>query len=268
MALAAQDRLIATGGVSEIEGSAGGGLTPWALIAGLGTEDQLGVTAHCTDLRPRHFALDECGAALGIRNRVELSVDRMRFGLGDVAPGRDIWQTVLGLKLRIAGDAVYDQDRPWPQLSAGLQWKKNDSYDFIPRLIGARRAQDTDFYLSATKVWLAGPLSRTWLLSATARATRADQFGLLGFGGDRGDAYRLMGEGSAAVFLADRVLLGAEYRQKPDLLRAFREQDAWDTFVAIFPGKPVALTLAWVSLGNIATHPDLGGVYASLQGSF
>ena len=43
MALAG-DRLIATSGVSQIEGAAGGGLVPWAVIAGYGTRDQFGIT--------------------------------------------------------------------------------------------------------------------------------------------------------------------------------------------------------------------------------
>jgi len=41
----AGDRLLATGGVSQIEGAGGGGLTPWALITGYGTDAQIGGTA-------------------------------------------------------------------------------------------------------------------------------------------------------------------------------------------------------------------------------
>ena len=63
-------------------------------------------------------------------------------------------------------------------------------------------------------------------------------------------------------------MLGVEYRQKPDKLSAFREQDAWDAFVAWFPLKYVAVTAARVDLGNIATHPNQHGWYLSLQGSF
>ena len=44
----AGDRLLATGGVSNVEGSAGGGLSPWALIAGYGTREQTGATAMFT----------------------------------------------------------------------------------------------------------------------------------------------------------------------------------------------------------------------------
>lgn len=44
----AGDRLLATGGVTQLEGAAGGGLTPWALIAGYGTRDQIGASAFLT----------------------------------------------------------------------------------------------------------------------------------------------------------------------------------------------------------------------------
>src|SRR5579863_5036944 len=79
----AGDRLLATGGVTEIEGAGGGGLTPWALIAGLGTDSQVGASASCTRVRPQNFALDSCGVAVGIDNRVELSLARQEFSLGD-----------------------------------------------------------------------------------------------------------------------------------------------------------------------------------------
>lgn len=121
--------------------------------------------------------------------------------------------------------------------------------------------------MAATKVYLAGPFSRTWLVNATFRATRANQFGILGFGGDRSDSRSLQAEGSAAVFLHDSLVLGAEYRQKPDKLSAFREEDAWDVFLAWFPTKNLSVTAARVDLGNIATHPDQRGWYLSLQGS-
>ena len=46
----AQDssRLLATSGVTEVEGAGGGGLVPWALITGYGTRDQIGGDVHAT----------------------------------------------------------------------------------------------------------------------------------------------------------------------------------------------------------------------------
>lgn len=264
----AGSRLLATGGVSQVEGSGGGGLVPWALIAGLGTDRQIGGTASCTRVEPDDFELASCGLALGIRDRVELSIARLSFDLGDVVPEESIRQTTVGLKWKLLGDAVYDQDRWWPQLSLGLQYKKNTDFDFVPRLIGARRGSDVDGYLVATKIYLAGPFSRTWLVNATVRATRANQLGILGFGGDRSDRRSLQGEGSVAVFVSDSLVLGAEYRQKPHNLSEFREEDAWDGFLAWFPTKHLSVTAAHVDLGNIATHANQRGWYLALQVGF
>lgn len=264
----ASGRLLATGGVTEFEGSGGGGLTPWALITGLGTNAQVGASADCTYIKPQHFALTSCGAALGIDNRLEISYAHQTFNLDDVAPGKSIEQNVFGAKVRLLGDAVIDQDRWWPQIAAGLQYKRNEDFDFIPQLIGARAASGTDLYLSATKVYLAGPLDHTWLMDVTMRATKANQFGILGFGGDRSEAYSYEPEGSLAVFLTDSLVLGGEYRGKPNNLSAFREQSAHDAFLAWFPVKYVSVTAAYVDLGDIATHSGQHGWYIALQGSY
>lgn len=267
VAHAASGRLLATGGVTEFEGSGGGGLTPWALITGLGTNSQLGASADCTYIKPQHFALSSCGVALGIDNRVEISYAHQTFNLDDVAPGKSIEQNIFGAKVRLWGDAVIDQDRWWPQVAAGLQYKRNEDFGFVPQLIGARSATGTDFYVNATKVYLAGPLSRTWLVNVTVRATKANQFGILGFGGDRSDAYSYEPEASLVMFLTDSLVMGGEYRRKPDKLSAFREESAHDAFLAWFPWKYVSLTAAYVDLGNIATHAGQHGWYLALQGS-
>jgi hypothetical protein len=261
------DRLLATGGAMEIEGSAGGGLTPWALIAGLGTDQQFGASAFCTRVRPQDFRLDSCGVAVGVDNRLELSFAKQSFNLGATVPGQNIDQTIIGAKWRLFGDAVIDQDHWWPQVAAGVQWKHNDNFALVPRALGARHAQGADFYLAATKVWLAGPFGRTWIADLTLRETEANQFGVLGFGGDLG-GYHLMTEGSLGTFLLDNLLLGAEYRQKPDNLPAFRENSADDLFLAVFPWKYLSLTAAYVNLGNIANRPDQHALYMSLQASW
>ncbi|MGH8228771.1 MAG: DUF3034 family protein [Steroidobacteraceae bacterium] len=260
-------RLLATGGITDIEGSAGGGLTPWALIAGLGTADQIGGSASCTRVAPQDFSLDSCGLAVGIDNRLELSADQMRFDLGSTVPGQTIGLDVFGAKWRLFGHAVIDQDGWLPQVSVGVQWKHNEDFNWVPRALGAEHASGTDFYLAATKIWLAGPFGRTWLADVTLRASEANQLGLLGFGGDRG-GYRLLGEGSLGVFLTDQLILGVEYREKPDDLSAFREDDFGDVFVAFFPVKYLSITAAYVDLGNIADKPHQRGYYVSLQGNW
>jgi hypothetical protein len=265
---AAGNRLLATGGVMEIEGSAGGGAVPWALIAGLGTDEQVGGSGYCTYARQQKFALRACGAAIGIYDRVEVSYARQEFDLDEIIPGESIAVDVAGLKVRLLGDAVFDQDRWYPQLSLGLQYKKNQDFAFVPALLGASDDSGVDVYLAATKVYLAGPFSRTWLLNATLRSTRANQFGILGFGGDVENGRSINAELSAAVFLADHIVVGAEFRQKPDNLASFGEDDYWDLFGAWFPDKHFSVTAAYTDLGRIAMMPDQHGWYLSLQGSF
>jgi Protein of unknown function (DUF3034) len=135
-------------------------------------------------------------------------------------------------------------------------------------LVAATSDHGIDSYLSATKLYLAGPFSRTWLVNWTLRAPRAKQFGILGFGGDRDDGYILMGEGSIAMFLTDHLALGGEHRQMPDHLSAFREDDARDVFMSWFVTKIVPVTGARVDLGDIATHLGLRGCYVAVQMSF
>ena len=262
-------KLLLTGGVNQVEGAAGGGLTPWAVIGGYGTRDQVGGNAYYTRINVSDYNLQSYGALVGIRDRVELSVSRQVFdteavgavlGLGQ---GFTIRQDTYGLKVKIAGDAVLEQDRWMPQIAVGVQHKRNNQAGLLSA-IGAKRANGTDVYLSATKLYLA----QSVLLNATVRFTKANQFGILGFGGDRHDGYKPQFEGSAAYLINRNLAVGAEYRSKPDNLNIAHENNAWDAFIAWAPAKHVSLTVAYVDLGNIVIRDNQRGWYASLQVGF
>ena len=271
----AQDRvpergkLIATAGLIQIEGAGGGGLAPWALITGYGTQDAVGANVHGTVVRVTNFTLSTLGAAVGLYDRIELSYARQFFDTGGtgralgLGGGFQFSQDVFGAKLRLFGDGILDQDSWLPQVAVGLQYKVNNRGDVL-RAVGAKSDQGADFYVSATKLFLAQSL----LLNATVRMTRANQFGILGFGGDRSNAYRPEFEGSAALLLSRHWAVGGEYRTKPDNLSFAREGDAYDLFVTWLPAKWVSATLAYVDLGSIATRKHQEGVYASLQLGF
>lgn len=259
----AGDRLEWTGAVSQVEGAAGGGLVPWALIGGLGTNTEIGASAFVTYVSTQDFALRTGGASVDVDNRLEISAARQRFDAGAVIPGLTLGQDIVGLKVRLAGDAVFDSDRWLPQIALGAQWKQTSDFEQIPRTVGAAQGEGVDFYLSATKVYFAALAGCNVILDATLRRTRANQFGLLGFGGD-GSGYTLTPEGSAAVWLSDDLVLGAEYRDKPDNLRAFRENSAEDAFLAWAPVKNFTITTAWADLGRIAGKPAQRGLYLSI----
>lgn len=262
-------KLPLTGGVSTIEGAAGGGLATWALIAGNETDAGIGGTAHTTVVALPDFALTSVGGAIGVRNRLEISYAHQTFdtrragaalGLGR---GFTFGQDVFGVKLRLLGDALYDQDRILPQIAIGVQHHRADRAAVIAA-VGGQRAQGTDFLVSATKIVLA----RSLLFSGTVRFTKANQFGLLGFGGDRSDAYHAAFEGSVGVLLSRRLAVGAELRARPDNLAFAREQTAIDVFGAWHLHRHVSLTVAYVDLGDIATVRRQRGAYLSLQGRF
>jgi hypothetical protein len=261
------DRLAWTGAVTQAEGAAGAGLVPWALIAGLGTADQIGGSAFVTYADTQDFSLKAAGVAVGFHDRVELSFARQRFDAGSVVPGLELGQDILGLKVRVLGDAVFEPDRWLPQISVGVLGKKTLDFDAVPRAVGARKAQDLEIYVAATKLFFAAVGGRNVVLNGTLRRTRANQFGLLGFGGDRHGA-RIVPEGSAAILLAENWLLGAEYRMKPDDLDAFAEQRACDVFLAWNPQKRVTLTGAWLDLGSIAGKRAQRGAYVSIWVGF
>jgi hypothetical protein len=258
----AGDRLEWTGAVSQIEGSAGGGLVPWALIGGLGTDEQVGATAFVTYVSTQDFTLRTGGLSLGVENRVEFSAARQRFDAGTVIPGLTLGQDIVGVKVRVAGDAVFAPDAWLPQIALGAQFKRTLDFDQVPAAVGAAHGEDIDVYFAATKVYFAAIAGRNLVIDATLRRTRANQFGLLGFGGD-GGGYRLEPEVSAALWLTEDLLLGAEYRDKHSDLNAFKENAAEDVFLAWAPRKNFTLTSAWTDLGRVAGKSPQRGFYIS-----
>ncbi|MED5621214.1 DUF3034 family protein [Ideonella sp. BN130291] len=262
-----QGKLLLTGGVSSIDGAAGGGLTPWATTASYATEGELGATVHGSRAVTRDYALNTAGVAVGWNDRLELSLAQQSFDAGVVVPGSTLRQTIVGAKWRVAGDAVLDSDRWMPQLAIGALYKHlspGAAVGGVLDSVNARRS-GAELYASATKLLLAQGL----LLNGTLRATRANQNGLLGFGSTQHSGYRLQPEVSAAWLLRRDLALGAEYRFKPDNLAfagpAFREDDWKDVFIAWAPSKHLSLTLAYLDLGNIVGHPHQRGGYLSLQ---
>jgi hypothetical protein len=257
------DRLEWTGATTEIEGSAGGGLVPWALIGGLETNDQVGATAFATYNTTQDFSLRSLGVSLDLYDRLEASVDQQRFDTTSISHAAGLGQDIFGLKLRILGDAVFAPDRALPQVSLGAQYKHTLNFDDIPREVGAARAEDVDLYLAASKLYFAAIAERDLLVDLTVRRTRANQFGLLGFGGD-GSGYSWVPECSLALFLRQDLLLGAEYRAKPDNLRAFHEDSAEDLFLSWAPRKNLEFTTGVSDLGRIAGKSAQRGLYLSV----
>ena len=259
--LAGEGRLQETAGVTQIEGSGGGGLVPWATLAGYSSREETAASVFSTRVSLDDYRLYAFGGAVNFNNRIELSIARQTFDL--LHTEYEINQNIYGIKARLYGDLIYTD---WPQISAGIQHKDLQD-NMLAELLGAKSIDHgTDFYLTATKAHLGAAWGYNLVWNLNLRATKANQFGLLGYGGAQNNSYELMAEGSLAVLLSRSLALGAEYRQKPDNLAGLKEEDAMDIFVAWIPNKHFNITAAWVELGSIAGSRSQSGPYVSLTG--
>jgi hypothetical protein len=259
-------KLLLTGGVSGIEGAAGGGLTPWAVIGTNATAGETGFSAFVSTASTKDYGLNIYGAAVAFDDRFEFSIAQQDLNTRSAVaalglPGLHLKQNIIGAKVRVTGDAILDSDSVMPQIAVGLQYKTLGSTGLDPTLnaLGAKR-NGTDLYVSATKLFLGQGV----LLNGTLRATKANQNGLLGYGATLGgneDRYSLQPEFSVAVLLSKNVVIGAEYRFMRNKLEhagrtaglgsALRSEDWKDIFIAWAPNKNMSVTLAYVDLGVI-----------------
>lgn len=256
----ADSRITGTGGVSSISGAGGGGLIPWATLGGLATREQRSISGFITRANVDDFTLAVSGVALNFNNRVEFFVARQDFTIK--ANDTEISQDKYGLKIKVASDLIFGQ---LPQISLGAE-KSRLRDPATARAVGARDDDGVDFYVSTAKAWIDGPFHRTSMLNLNMRSTKANQFGLLGYGGGEQDR-QIMIEAAAAMFVTRSVAVGIEYRQKPDNLSSLIEEDASDIFVAWFPSKHFSITAAYIHLGDIAGAPNQNGLYLSVQGA-
>lgn len=268
MCAEAGSRQLGTGAVMQIEGSSGSGIVPWATIAGYGESDETDVTAAYTFLDTDDYEFEAHVVAVGWQNRLEFSLARQSLDLVTLGPaiglpGASLRQDVLGVKVRLAGNLVYTK---MPQIAFGVQYKKNKNFT-IPGLVGAGDDSGVDYYLSASKLFLAKPFGFNGFATVTLRSTEANETGLLGFGGDLGSRH-LNVETSLGLFLNSSWAVGFDFRQKHSNL-SFASESHWrDVFLAWVPNRHLSLVVAYADIGDVATLKDQQGLYLSINGSF
>ena len=260
-------KLLLTNAVSAVDGASGGGISNWATIAGRQETRGVGVQAHVTAVLLPDFFYQSHGVALGIADRIELSYARQNFDTQDVGAalgigqGYRLNQDVFGAKVRLFGDVVYGNTMV-PQVAVGAQYKR--SLDgAVASAVGAAHDEGVDVTLSATKLLL----SHSVLVNTTARLTKANQNGLLGFGSVSDDSYAVQFEGAVAYQFSRRFVLGTEFRTKPDNL-GLGEGDWFDVFAAYAPSDNLTVTAAYADLGSIATFTGQRGAFLQAQVAF
>ncbi|EDN66881.1 conserved hypothetical protein, secreted [Beggiatoa sp. PS] len=247
--------------VTQVEGQAGGGIVPWALLTG-GKP-----TASFTWVDTGDYTLTSVAIQAALAERIGLSYARQTFDTGAVGLGK-INVNVFGAKVQLLKMAD-----GMPAVTFGVQHKQTNVSEGFLEAVGADDS-GTDFYLAATKIIPMG--DRKLLVNGTIRGTKANQIGILGFGSSTEDSYSAQFEGSAGLFLNDNTVFGVEYRTKPNNeIGGMNEEDWSDVFFAHFPNKNLAFVFAYANLGDIAAEAvpsDHGqnqrGLYLQIQANF
>ena len=139
----------------------------------------------------------------------------------------------------------------------------------VPQLLGAKDDSGVDVYLSATKLWLGAANGFNLLTNVTARYTKANTLGLLGFGSELDDDATIEWEGSLALLISPTTAIGAEVRTQSNRLGGLAEEDTiTDIFVAYFPNKSLSITAAYVDMGNLPLQQSSNGFYLTLNANF
>jgi hypothetical protein len=267
--------------VTQVEGQAGGGIVPWALLSG-GKP-----TASATWVDTGDYTLSSLAVQGTIANRVELSLAQITFDTGrhpkhDGYTGATLdpqGEWLLGkIDVNIFGAKVkvLDMTDTMPTVAVGFQYKQTNVTDTFLNAMGAEDS-GVDLYIAATKLIPVG--KRKLLLNGTLRATKANQIGILGFGSKWDDSYSATLETSVGIFLNKQTVFGVEYRMKPDNIDPLKEHDWGDIFFAYFPTPNMAIVAAAAIFGDIAgaEHVSAGGnnygldqrgLYLQIQANF
>jgi hypothetical protein len=261
IAHAETSKLIATGGATTIEGAAGGGIVPWAVINGYASSQQWSSAVMYSQVGVDDFSLTSAAMALSFDNRFEISYAKQTFDLDTI--GGQLEQDIIGVKYKLVGELLYTK---LPQISLGLQYKQLDDFG-LPNAVGANDDWGVDIYLAGSKVFFDAIAGRNLVTNLTLRATKANQTGLLGFGSAQESDYQIMVEASVALLLMDNLVIGYEYKQKPDNLNFAKEDDWQDIFIGWFINKHFSVVGAYVDLGSIAGLSRQQGWYLSVEGT-
>ena len=209
--------------------------------------------------------------------RLELGYSLNHLDLGDLpsdiraATGVNIDQSVnmhnFNARLLLLKEGAFDQ--PWlPAITFGAHYKWNTDIDDIHRDllalgggglrdIGIKSDDGVDFTLYASK--LITFLPRPVLVNLGVRSTKAAHLGLFGFTGKR----KWLFEGNIVLLITDRILLAAEYRQKPSEYKEIpglvkREDDWWTICPAFVVNEHLTISGGYGHFGDVLNHKANG----------
>ena len=258
----------------QVEGNSGVFITPTAYFANPAEPNQAfglpsvsGTYAYIGQKDFEAFVITE-----NLWGRIELGYGLERIGLGDwpddvkaamdMSVQDDAYLHNFNARLLAVKEGSFDC--PWmPAVSVGAHYKWNQDHDDINEqlngtceALGVDHDSGIEFTLTATKT-IAKLLPRPLIVSAGLRNGDAIHTGLLGFAGER----RTTVEGSVIYFLADKLLIAGEYRQKSDLCKhagdlVRGEDDWWDICLGYLVDDHITVAGGYANFGDILNHKE------------
>ncbi len=294
----------------NIEGSGGGGIVPWAYLINPPKDgQQIGMpSAGAWYWASSDYNFTFLNAAISPHKRVELGItyanldiselrsDLKADSLAALSAGLDGNEDDLGMIVAHVKLLLLEESDTMPAVAVSAEYKKSldieDMSDDLnvgvrsvlgasaPGLLESMGYDDdsgVDFNIMATKLWKNTPLPI--LTSLNIRATKANQTGFLGFSDD----WNIQPEATVAVVARGDLIVGVEYRSKPDELSSVNdylftnasirparlseytfEEDAFVDLFAVYlpPSIPgLTLTAGVANIGNIV-HTDVNSIWA------
>jgi hypothetical protein len=257
-----------------IEGVGGRVLTPTAYLVNPGPEGtefgKPAVSAQYVMVGDKDMQV--VAATWTLWRRLELGYAVNRFALDDfdadvratlgpdIGPER-IYLHHFNARLNLVQENACGKD--WcPAVTVGAHYKYNDDINAINRDLGGAltgldydQKDGYDFTLTASKTMMV----QDWpvIVSLGSRMSRAAEFGLLGFTDDELVTF----EGNIATMLTDRLVVGAEYRQKGEALAEVdglleQEDSWWDVHAAWICNENTTLYGVAGDAGSVMNHKD------------
>jgi hypothetical protein len=206
--------------------------------------------------------------------RLELGYGYNRLDIGDL--GSDIMAATtidiredtvemhnFNARVNLAKEGDFGQS--WmPAVTLGVHYKWNATVDDIDRRllgtldsIGIEDDDGIDVTLYASKMLSFS--SRPLMVNLGLRSTEAAQIGLLGFTDDR----KVVVEGNLGLLILDNLVVGGEYRQKPDEYTPIpglveEEDDWWSAFITYVANDHLTASFAYAHLGDVLNHKANG----------
>ncbi len=214
--------------------------------------------------------------------RLELSYSLHLVGLGDFdkdvkdVTGAEITNNSVQMHNVNARLLLIEESGWFPAVTAGVHYKNNTSIRSIDRdlggalfsSLGVADNDGVDYTLTATKLFK-DVLPRPFFVSGTIRNTSAAQIGWLGFTDQRDTVF----EGNAGVFVTDKLIVAAEYRQKPDQLQQVsgvlgKEDDWWTLAASYIVNDHTNISAAYGHLGSVVNHDEPAALWLQVKFEF